>query len=232
MPTSHEALPPLRLNGPVYGILLALVTLAATILVAHHPVAHMHDPASALSNLAAIGSRSSLVHGALIALTLLWCVGMSGFAWRLGIEHPAVMAGWLAYVCGSVFLILAGLVDGFVVPDIAAKFSLDPTAHPAALDLIAVCWELLQASTRLGLVLIAFGSVMWGHALMHHRGIARLIALLAMATGGMSAVYLMTKTGAIDVPTLFWYLVAQVIWNLTVAVWMIRGPKRPVTSPA
>lgn len=223
-PGSFVPLPPLRLNAPVYGVLLTVTTLLALIIVAHHPVADLHDRAQGLQNLVAIGAVDRWVHGALIAIVLLWAVGFSGFAWRLGIEHPAVMAGWLAYIVGGVFVVLAGLIDGFIVPDLADRLS-DQVAHPAAYDLLALCGIANQALTKLGLVFMAVGILMWGHALMHHRGLARLMALFAMLTGGVSAAFILTSPERIDVHTLFWYLVGQVVWNLSVAMWMVRGMK-------
>ncbi len=221
---STVPLPQLRLNAPVYGIILTITTLLALILVAHHPVADMHDKGQGLQNLVAIGSADRWIHGALIAIVLMWAVGFSGFAWRLGIEHPAVMAGWLGYVMGCVFVILAGLIDGFIVPDLAVRL-VDPTAHPAAYDLLALCGVANQALTKLGLVFMAVGIIMWGHALMHHRGLARLIALMAMLTGGISAAFILISPARIDVQTLFWFLVGQVVWNLSIAMWMVRGMK-------
>ena len=217
-------LPPLRLNAPVYGIILTVTTLLALVLVAHHPVAAMHDKAQGLQNLIAIGPVDRWVHGALIAIVLMWAVGFSGFAWRLGIEHPAVMAGWLGYVTGCVFVMLAGLIDGFILPDLAVRL-IDPAAHPYAYDLVALCGIAVQALTKVGLVLMAVGIIMWGHALMHHRGLARLIALMAMLTGGVSAAFILTSPARIDVHTLFWFLVGQVVWNLSIAMWMVRGMK-------
>ncbi len=202
-----EDLPKLKLNGRVYGILLALSTLLTVIVLAHHPVSGDHSSSEA----------NRLVHSGLIALILLTCTGMSGFAWRLGIEHPAVMAGWIAYLLGTMFLITAGLINGFITSD-APEFK-------------ALLWALNQTFARTGLVLLGFGLVMWGHALLHHRGIARPIAVLAMAIGGVSAVYVLTKSGTIDLPALFFVMTGHVVWNLTVAFWMILGLKRPI-SPA
>ena len=219
---SFVPLPPLRLNAPVYGILLTVTTLLALVIVAHHPVADVHDPSQGLHNLVAIGEVDRWVHGALMAIVLLWAIGFSGFAWRLGIEHPAVMAGWLGYVLGCGFVVLAALVDGFIVPDLAVRFT-DQAAVPVGYDLVIMCGIIIQALTKLGLVFMAVGILMWGHALMHHRGLARLLAIFAMLTGGVSAAFILASPQRIDVHTLFWYMVGQAVWNLVIAMWMVRG---------
>ncbi len=226
----YEPLPPLRLNGPVYGYILLIATLLTTVLVAHHPVANMHDHGQAIANIAAIAEANRWVHGGVSALAILSAVAFSGFAWRLGIEHPAVMAGWLCYVFGTFMLLLAALFDGFIITDLAALFAKDPAAHPAAYDIIMASGTTLQALAKLGLVLIGFALVLWAHALAHHRGMARVVAALAFVTGGLSAAYVLALPGGINKDGLFWLLVGQTVWNLAVALWMIRGPKRPVST--
>ncbi len=223
----YVPLRPLRLNGPVYGFILALATLAVVILVAHHPVANLHDRAEGLNNIIAMTAADQWVHGALMAVEVLFAVGFSGFAWRLGIDHPAVMAGWLCYLLGCVCLILAMLFDGFIVPDLARTFAANVSAHPTAYDLITFCGLLIQGLTKLGFVMAGVAFVMWAHALAHHKGGARIIAAVAMLTGGLSAAYVLSSQAGFNPRTLFWFFVAQVGWNLTVAFWMIRGLKRP-----
>ncbi len=225
--TPYVPLRQLRLNGPVYGFILALATLAVVILVAHHPVADLHDRAQGLNNIIAITATDQWVHGALMAIVVLFAVGFSGFAWRLGIDHPAVMAGWLSYLFGCLALILAVLIGGFIVPDIARSFGAAMQTHPAAYDLIAFSGMLIQGLTKTGFVMTGFAFVMWAHALAHHKGGARIIAAVAILTGGLSAAYVLSSPAAFNPRTLFWFFVAQMAWNMTVAFWMIRGLKRP-----
>ncbi len=216
--------PPLRvlqLNGTAYGWLLALTTLLSLIVIAHHPMADLHDPARGLANIVALGDRDRWVHGLAILVVLLMTVGLSGFCWRLGIAHPLVMAGWLSQVLGAIALGGAALIDGFVVPDLAARGGAN------AYDFLAFCGIWLQADTRLGLVLTAASAAFLGHALLHHRGGALWVGLLGIGAGGFSIVFLVTLTTRINAPLLLGYMIAQAAWPLTVAFWMIRGLKRP-----
>ncbi len=216
----NTPLRPLRYNGTAYGIALGVATLLATIVLAHHSMP-AHDAASPLAVIAAIATVDRWVHGALIAAMLWFALCFSGFSWRLGFGHPLVMAAWLSYVCGAIFTSLAGLIDGFWVPDVAAL------ARPSALDQIALLLIANQGLTRLGLTLIGAAGVFWGHALLHHRGGARWIGFVAMATGGFSAAITLTAPHRIEMPELFEFMALQAAWNLTVAAWMVRGLKRP-----
>jgi len=212
---------PLQLNITAYGWLLAVTTLLSLVLIAHHPVADLHDPARGLSNIIAVGNAQRWVHGLLILIILLFATGFSGFAWRLGIAHPLIMAGWLSQILGAMVLMGAGLIDGFIVPDLAAR------GGTAAYDLIGLSGVWIQADTKLGLVLLAVSAVFFGHALLHHRGGALWIGLLGIGVGGFSAVYVLSMTTHFNVQLLLAYMSAQAAWHLTVAFWMIRGLKKP-----
>jgi hypothetical protein len=215
----------LQLNGAAYGWLLAVTTLLSLIVIAHHPVASGHDPAAVLRNVAASGNTDRWVHGLVILIVLLLTTGISGFAWRLGIAHPLVMAGWLSQVFGAVALIGAGLIDGFVIPDLAGMGA--ARGEAGAYDLLALCGAWIQADTRLGFVLTALSAVFLGHALLHHRGGALWIGLLGIGVGGFSAVFVLTLTARFNPPLLLAYMTGQTAWYLTVAFWMIRGLRRP-----
>lgn len=211
----------LQLNGAAYGWLLAVTTLLSLAVIAHHPMTGIHDPAHGLAAIVAAGPADRWVHGLVILVVLLLTTGFSGFAWRLGVAHPLVMAGWLSQLFGATALIGAALLDGFVVPDLAAR------GGAGAYDFLAFCGIWLQADTRLGFVLIAVAAVFFGHALLHHRGGALWIGLLGIAVGGFSAVFVLTLTARFNPPLLLAYMTGQAAWHLTVAAWMIRGLKRP-----
>ncbi len=208
----------LHYNGPAYGWALIATTLLTVVLVAHHPVAGPGDIKVAI---AAVSGPLQWVHGGLMVLILVYAACFSGFAWRLGIAQPLVMLGWLAYLAGTVMLLLAALTDGFLDGDIARS------GIAAAADVLRLAFIAVQGLTRLGFVLIATATVAWGHALLHHKGGARWMGLLALATGGPSAAFMLVSTGRINVETLLWYLTAQTVWNLGVGIWMTRGLKRP-----
>ena len=227
--------PPLRYlqsNGPAYGWLLASTTLVSCILIGHHPIpvipiADGHDPARGLQNIVALGGPERWMHSAMILIVLLLTTGFSGFAWRLGVAHPLVMAGWLSQVLGAAAMIGAALIDGFVIPDVASR-GIAEGGNPAGIyDLIALCGAWLQADTKLGFVLMALSAVFFGHALLHHKGGALWIGLLGIGVGGFSAIYVLTLTARFNPPLLLAYMTAQAAWHLTVAFWMIRRLKRP-----
>ncbi|ESQ89844.1 hypothetical protein ABAC460_11110 [Asticcacaulis sp. AC460] len=211
--------PPLRLNAPAYGWLLGLSTLAALAFISHHPTANLGHPEDGLNNILAVAAQGQQVHGALTVMVLLFATGFSGFAWRLGISHPLVMAGWLSYVGGSLVMMFAALFDGFIIADIAARMG----DHPeTAYGLIQFSGIVIQAVARLAFVLTALSSVFWGLALLHYKGLTRGLGALSLAVGTASLACLLLTTIGFDVGRLLIYMAAQAVWHMAVALWLIR----------
>ncbi|WP_443749740.1 hypothetical protein [Asticcacaulis solisilvae] len=204
------AFKPLNLNGTAYGGVLIVATLATIALVAHHPPQWLLAPADAAA--IAADTMGRVEHGVFILLTLLLMTGASGLAWRIGIAHPLVMAGWLAYVGGGLSLIGALLLNGYIAPGLPGD------ALPPAVTALA-------AVSRLGLVLLSLGVVLWGHALLHRGGAARMMALLGMAAGGFSAAFVLTAGPVLDLDHLMAWAAAHIVWNLAIGVWFLRSLK-------
>lgn len=217
---SDTPLKPLQFNGAAYGWLLGVATLLTLVFIAHHPVADIRH----LPSVAAAAGPGRLVHGGLIVLVLLSATGFSGFAWRLGIGHPLVMAGWLSQIVAATAMVTAAITDGFVIPDLAARMAGDADL---ARSLITLCGCGIQAAAKLAFVLMALSAVFWGLALQHHKGGARWIGLLGIAAGGISVAFVLTMTQGFNVERLFTYVAAQSAWYLVVAIWLIRGLKQP-----
>ncbi len=211
---------PLRINAPAYGWLLAITTLISLAVIAHHPMADLHDPSRGLENVVALAGPARWVHGGAIAFVLMFAVGFSGVAWRLGISHPLVMMGWLSYVSGAILMMPAALLDGFVIPEIAGRMVAE---RQAAYDLIAFCGILIQAFAKLAFALQALAAVAFGGALMHRPGVRRWIGVFAMAVGGLSGAFILTAQMRFDVERLLIYMAVQSAWQLVAAVWMIRA---------
>ena len=88
---------------------------------------------------------------------------------------------------------------------------------------VAAIQALAPLLTRFGMVLVSLGLVFWGHALLHHKGAARWVAMLGMAAGGFAAAFMMTAPVHPDPQRLFGFVVLHAVWNATIAVWFMRG---------
>lgn len=208
----------LKFNSKIYGWILAISSLLALAFIAHHPEADMHNASNGLENLSAVGPIGRIVHGSLIFMVLMFAIGFTGFALRIGIKHPLVMAGWIAYIIGTMAMILAASIDGFLLADISDKMSGN---RQLAYDLIHYSMIYNQVLARLGFILMAAAAVFWGIALVHFAGIKRIIGLCSIIIGASSIAFVLISSERIDVRILLFYMIAQLIWHLIIATWMI-----------
>src|SRR5690348_9849873 len=99
----------------IAGGVLVAATLLSILMMAHHPSASTHDPASLAADIAGTATLSRIVHGVLIALIALELYAFVVFSARLAPGRVAARAALVAYAIGTGAMIGAALVSGFVV---------------------------------------------------------------------------------------------------------------------
>ncbi len=124
-----------------------------------------------------------LVHGVLIALMAGLMIGLSVFSVRLGLGSVAVVSALVFFALSVVALTAAAIIDGFVVPDLAARY-VGKSAGDAriGIDLLAAAGTSIQAAAKIGLSAIAAAIFLWSIALI------RVQQLAARVIGGVGFV--------------------------------------------
>ncbi len=162
---THKRGAPLRTVGSVAGaVLLAIVALAL------HPHLNGHaGPQAQLRAMGALSARDRLVHGTLLLLLGMLLTGFASYALRRRLARRPVVAGLVSFAVGIGGLFAAGLIDGFVLPEIVARFvAASPASQNAAVATLAACGVAVN-------VLAAFGSSLWrspslrGRSILHVR---------------------------------------------------------------
>ena len=214
-------------NPVASGLAIGLATILAIAFVTHHPTAAGHDPAEILNDIAQKASADRLVHGALIGIMGAFLFGFSGFAAWLGLDGPLVRLGLIAYAAGCGSTVAAALIDGFIVPDIAA-LSVAPHHGDVnvAFDFLRIASSAIQYLTKLGLVLMSAGILSWSAALLPAADLRRWIGLLGLFAGGIPALLILAAGTVMNAHSLIAVLAAQGVWNLAVAVLLLNGPRR------
>jgi hypothetical protein len=158
------------------GAVLALSALLAGVLMHHHP--HGGDGAGQIR----------LMHGGLLMMIALQPAVLAlvadALGWRLLTAQAMVL-----FTLGSVGAILAGTINGFVVPAIAAYPPGEITAGIGAWG-----WELNQALARLGAIATGTGMALFGIALWQTGWQA--VGMAGLLAGGITAG--LQLTGIID----------------------------------
>jgi hypothetical protein len=195
------------------GAVLALTALAAAVLMHHHP--HAGDGPGPIR----------MVHGGLLMMIALQPAVLAlvagALGWRLLTAQAAVL-----FALGSIGAILAGTINGFVVPAIAAY---PPGEIAPAIG--AWGWELNQALARLGAIATGAGIALLGAALWQAGW--RIVGAAGVLAGGSTAV--LQLTGVIDMRFLgaIATYVTQLAWLILLgaSLWRAALKVSPPSTP-
>lgn len=204
------------------GILLVAATLLSVLAMAHHPAVRAPDIHGALEQLKSLADLAAWVHGILIGLMLLVFYAFTEYALQRGIERPLVRLGLVFYGAGTVAMIGAAAVSGFVTAKVAGLMP-DPTdvdLHVMA-QLINYSYALNQAMANIGAVAMSAGILAWGLGLVHDRGWARVVGGIGILAGIAPAIALVVGGLHLDVHGMMLVIIIQAVWNLGVGALLI-----------
>ncbi|HET7923388.1 MAG TPA: hypothetical protein VFL30_00735 [Rhodanobacteraceae bacterium] len=206
----------------IAGIVLVATTLLSILMMAHHPSASTHEPASLAADIAGTATLSRIVHGTLIAIIGAELYAFAVFSGRLSQGRGAARAALVAYAIGAGAMIGAALISGFVVSNLGIYYS--TAADPAPfVDFARVCMTGNQALAKLGVVAMSAAIVLWSIALLHDRSRDRWLPIVGFVTGLAPAIALFAGAIRLDVHGMLLVVVAQAIWNLAAGIALIRG---------
>jgi hypothetical protein len=226
MKTSTEANPGTTTAAGVVILLSAIASIAA---VALDRMASGSDPLSILQSMVSIGPWHAGVHVVAQACIGGFMFGYSVLSRRLGLSRAPVLAGLIAYGSGSMLMLVATTIDGFIGPDIAALFA------TKSAEGVRVGYWLVQAIAGVALTDIArvawvFQSVAalaWAWALLGEGGLARKLGMAGLVSGALPAVAVFAAGAHMTEGVVVGILLAQAAWNLTAAAYLFSGVKAP-----
>jgi hypothetical protein len=214
------------------GIAIALATVLSTVFVALDESGGGQGQLAILQSIAQLAALKAAVHGVAIASLCAYAFGYSALARRLSLHRPAVLAGLAAYLMGCVALVGATVVDGFVIPHLAADaIAGSPTRLQVGYELVHAAGLALTDAAKIGWLLQAVGALAWAGVLMSEAGLARFIgALGAVANLAVGATVLGAGVN-MSMAAILSILLAQLVWNLAAAFWLVRAPRSLPATP-
>jgi hypothetical protein len=147
------------------GILLLLTALASLALLAAHPGETATNFAAVLKEEAANRSVAGLVHGGYIAVLMLQIVAYAKLSVRLDLGRLLPLAGIVLFAAGAAFLSASLLLDGLVIPALAARYANLPAKIETARSLFVFCETAIGFLMPLGLAFQGAAIASWGAAL-------------------------------------------------------------------
>ncbi len=165
------------------GVILLIASILTILAMAHHP-SGVHG-----------GKLVHAVHGTMMVLLSSIFFGFCYYSMRRGLGRLLILAALVAYSLNFFALIIAGTVNGFIVPALAERGQDIPRA------LFVFAWESNQAFARLGAAATAVAFVLWGIDLLRQEnGFSRLIGCFGLAAGVLPLV-LLVSDATMDVRT-------------------------------
>jgi hypothetical protein len=210
------------------GIVLAACAALAVVAIAFHPFVTVRGAAPALAQIHAFALIDRLVHGALIVISVGLFFGLVVFAMQRGLQREPVLIGLIAYALGLIALIGAALIDGFLVPAVAARFDATPAALPMAAALFAFAGSAIQVLTKFGIAAMSAAILFWSLDLVRDRGMPRISGIVGVVAAVL-VLAVITIGGAVNAHTMGAILIVQAAWYTAIAVLLITRETKLVS---
>jgi hypothetical protein len=206
----------------------ALCGLAALVLLASHPASAARDFAGVLREEAANQLVDGLVHGGFIFVLAALIVCFVLLARRLGSGRVPVIVMLVTFGIGCAALMASMLVDGLVIPAIAARYvNVDaPEKLAGAKALFVLAGTLITFLMPLGIAFQSIAMLSLGGLLVAGpprrraagifgvAGGVLILAALAAAPAGVAAHILL---GSIALIAVWYFILAGLLWRGTLA---------------
>jgi hypothetical protein len=166
------------------------------------------------------------------------CIGglMFGFtvlSQRLGLRRAPVLVGLIAYSAGSMLMLAATIIDGFIGTDTAALFvNKSPEAVRVGYWLVQVIAGVaLTDIARFAWVCQSLAAVAWSLALLRETGLARKLGVTGLITGALPGVAVVAAGANMTEGVVVGVLLLQGVWNLGAAAYLLGAKDARVAAP-
>ncbi len=206
------------------GIVIIASAIASILAVAMDGMASGADALAILQSMVRLQQSHQNVH--VVAMS---CLGglMFGFtvlSQRLGLQRAPVLAGLIAYGFGSMLMLIATVIDGFISTDIAAMFvGKSPEAVKVGYWMIqAASGGALVDLARVSWVFQSVAAVCWSLALLGQQGFARKAGMVGLVVGALPALAVAVVGANLTESVVVGILLLQAAWQLTAAAVLLR----------
>jgi hypothetical protein len=219
VPPAESSAPPGKIAGYAIGACAVLTMLA----IAMHPQAEHRRMAEAVNEIAQLAPMLRIVHGTVIAFMIALLYGLTVYSLRRGLNREAVVAALVAYAAGAGVMVLAALIDGFLIPMIASTYAgASSEVLRIGASVLAACGAAIQVLAKFGVVAMSAAIALWSADLLRERGTLRIAGIVGCAAVVIPLGVLFAEGKYIVPLTLSIIVVAQGIWYLAIASLLVR----------
>jgi hypothetical protein len=154
----------------------------------------------------------------MIAVILVATLGVTFLAISQEMRRPFVLAALLLYGVGSIFNILAALINGFVVPQWLAQ-----ATGPNIEDIQSLAWIINQNAGRLAVYTHGLGILSFDiHLLLNATTrLGRLISLVSLLIGSFTPLVLVLHDNRLTVHTALIIYSLESLWLMAISLMLI-----------
>jgi hypothetical protein len=212
-------------SGFTAGVIIAVCAAVTILALSHHPtLAHREGPAAAIADIVRFASTDRIVHGVMIAVMSALLFALCVFSVRRDLRDQTVLGALVAFALGAGALIGAAIIDGFVIPSIAAGYAAAPPAVlPVAAGLLRLCGAAIQAASEVGIAAIAVAILLWSIGLVRSTGVVRLSGVVGIVAAVLTAAVVVSGGGGLTPHLLVGMAIGQAVWYFTIAALLVRG---------
>ncbi len=206
------------------GIIIAVSTLTSLFMMMHHPTVTASGMAAQVAEVQHESFVNNIVHGSLILFVLLTLASFSIFSRHRGQKYLTVTIAHLFYFIGSMAMVAAALINGFVYPDFLHGYSAASSQELAQLPMFkSLLWSANQTLGKLGVITMSVAILFWSINLWRDEGIVKLVAVIGMVIGLGCSTAIIVGVLTLNVAGMTQVVMLQGIWNLAIAYLMIRS---------
>jgi hypothetical protein len=233
-PAESALLPSEAKDSRLAGVVIAAASVASVLLMAKHPHVGARAMVDVVSEMSAKAATDRLVHAALIALMGALLFAFGELSRLLGMRRATVRAALLAYAIGTGAMMGAALISGFVVPALASQYAGASAAELEGFRTLAVLSTIgNQTLAQFAVASTSVAVFLWSLALMRGPRALPGVAILGLLVAVGPVAALLTGLIALKVTGMSLVVGCQTLWNLAVAVPMIRRRLgEPLTASA
>lgn len=209
----------------IAAIVLISVNVLSMFAMLHHPTAQGDSQTGFMQSLVSMGGLNQLVHGALIATTLITWLCLLEFSapkWK----QALVRNGILLYSLGTFAIVGAALTNGFVIIRLAEALMQSPAGIQSASPMLfQLTWAVNQTLTGFAVIAMCAGIACWSVHLFSGTTYARILGVFGLVMAFAQIAMQWIHHGNYDVHQMLVFVVWHALWCIAIAILMLRQAK-------
>ncbi len=214
------------------ALTLALSAILSIAFLLHHPTIQAQKPKQQIAEVMQESMLNNMVHGSLIAIVLLILAAYFSYSLTRGYNKLSIVCAQLSFFIGSLCLVGAALINGFIYPDFVSSFAHTQTNELKHLmQFKALLWSSNQVLANVGVMAQSLAITLWAVNLFsyksetNHQGnktLTLVIVLYGVGIGLYGLVSISTGYLSLDLTGMTQIALLQSLWHLMISYYMFK----------